>query len=88
MKISNLKLGRIYIVAGQGEMKLTELPDPPHKTTVIFRTPWGTTYSAGPEQIVCEAKKANIQARKQALIDRGKADQANELQALWDSRSR
>lgn len=52
MKAEDLKRGVIYWVVGQGPLRLTELPDPPRKTTVTLISPEGVNYYADPAHIL------------------------------------
>lgn len=56
MQVKDLKLGVVYWIAGQGPMKIRELPDPPRKTTVTLHSPDGPNYYASLEQILHPAK--------------------------------
>ena len=59
-KSGKLILGEVYWVAGQGPMRITELPDPPRKTTITLKTLFGYTYYAAPEHLVSFFEKDQV----------------------------
>jgi len=77
MKITNqhgtfeVEAGRCYTLAGCGEMLLSELPEPPRKTTVTFRAHGGYNYFGSFSQIVKEATRADLDARHEQAAPRG-----------------
>lgn len=70
MKRSELVIGRIYTVAGQGEMRLAKLD---HDRMPEMVAHGGGTYWSSPEQIVCEASPMDLIARDAEARARGVA---------------
>lgn len=89
MKRADLKVGKIYVVVGRGEMMLAEFSSVPadalrafqayggnilgYGGTVKFKAHGGGEYWATPEDVVREASRADLDARDAQAQSRGVA---------------
>lgn len=71
MKAEDIQVGKVYVVAGRGPLKVVEAPNPPEKTTVTMRWPGGTVYYASTSQVLREADEEYITNFARAMKDRG-----------------
>ncbi len=79
-----LRVGDWYVVAGEGPMKLVELPRPPFTLGYLFRTDYGHLWHAAPSQIIAvvDLDFAEIFAKTYSTKMKGK-DPYRDTKRIW-----